>query len=329
MDLFNSISEELNLVEQSEGLTDPRIALNEIPIFISETDNEGSIWPKGLFQHLCNNNVHDSRYLFMSRFSRSAFFGELLVKEYANAQFGICNDEIIECGRLLNMFITAFDAVCDDITEELPATLNVLSKVFSVFPNQVESKNQIEYNLTGFTLSLAYEIAERLGGAMGQFEKAQQVLFTAEIVGAFKSQVKELSVGMVDADAQTSIIDSKSIGPFAVSMIIPHLLLGESKETECIQPVSKAMGRLFGWIDDLADWKEDKLAEKTTSLNIFLNKKSVIEADLIDFSTEIKDETTKRYQILSNQLYKYNLIEMDTSLKSAMIRWLIGEQIDS
>ncbi len=329
MNLFNSISGELNLVEQSEGLTDPRIALNEVSTFINETDDEGRIWPKGLFKHLCNNNSHDSRYQFMSRFSRSAFFGELLVKEYANAQFGACNDEIIECGRLLNMFITAFDSVCDDITEELPATLNALSKVFMAFPNQVELKNQIEYNLTGFTLSLAYEIAEKLGRSIVQFEKTEQEFFTKQIVDAFKSQVKELSVNAASAEIQASIIDSKSIGPFAVSMIIPHILLRESKETNCIHPISKAMGRLFGWIDDLADWKEDMLAEKTTSLNIFLNKKGLTEADLINFSTEITDETTERYQILSDQLYKYDLIQMDTSLKSAMIRWLIGEQKDS
>jgi hypothetical protein len=321
MNIFNSLSNELKL-EEHEDQSDPRVALIEVAAFIDRTDNEGTIWPKGLFKSLCMNITTDGRYQFMDRFARSAFFGELIVKEYAEAQLGDCTDEMIRCGRILNLFVTAFDSVCDEITEELPETLKALNELFSVFPNQVVSRSKIEYSLSGFTLSLAYELAEVLGNAIRVMSADHQRFFTKKILFAFESQVHELSVNMTKADVQPDIIDSKSIGPFATGMIIPHVLSAETKNIDCIQPVSIAMGRLFGWVDDLADWQEDSFANKTTSLTLFLRKESVTELDLLNFSSSIEKETINRYDVLYEELSNYNLIKMDGSLKSAMKRWL-------
>lgn len=305
-------------------LNDSRYTLSDIPAFIARLDTEGGVWPAGLFRELSEKTEYDFRYLFMSRFVRSALFGELLVREYALARYGSCSEDMLYCGRLLNMFVTAFDSVCDEIDEELPQTLGGLAPLFKAFPQQAE-RPFFERTLSGFTLSIAYSLAESLGTAIQQLGTEEQQLFTKYVRGAFESQVRELSLGAAEDAAEAErILDAKSTGPFAVALLIPHAFYGNTEGTDCIGPVSASMGRLFGWVDDLADWDQDDIAGKTSSLNILLGVKELSQELLAASSEPICQETEQRYHALSALLQQYGLSDMDAPLRQAMNRWLFA-----
>jgi hypothetical protein len=288
---------------------------------IRQDDAAGVYWPAGAIALLERWVAMDSRYAFVKRLPRSAHFGELLAGEYEAIRFGTRSRDVLECGRLLNLFVTTFDAVCDDIPEALPSTLARLASILGSFPECPPQHAQLEPNLGGVVVGIGSSLAERLGGAILRAPEEARVALSTPVRKAYAAQLSELSAGIQNAVDAAESVEAKSIGPFAVALTVSHAIHGDLRGFEAVGPVAHAMGRLFGWIDDLVDWKDDDARGRPTSLSLFLSTPAVDVRAISGAMPRLIEETQERVSCLRSTLHQYGLSELQPALIGVALDW--------
>lgn len=298
--------------------------VREVAEQIRRDDAAGTFWPAGAIAQLERWITMDSRCGFVTRLPRSAHFGELLAGEYEAIRFGSRSTEVLECGRLLNLFVTTFDAVCDDIPEALPKTLSTLAPILYAFPDCPRLATFLEPNLSGLAVGVGHSLAKKLGAAIVRTSESDRATLSSPVRKAYSAQLSELSAGIDLGDEAAVNVEAKSIGPFAVALTIPHAIHGDLRGFEAVAPVADAMGRLFGWIDDLVDWREDAARGRPTSLSLFLSTEAVDAREISSAMPQLIEETQDRVSDLRNALEEYGLADLQQALVGVVLDWFGG-----
>lgn len=285
-------------------------------------DSAGHYWPPGLLLELEGRSSVDSRYAFLNRLPRSALFGELLAGEYEALRFGERSEATLECGRLLNLFITTFDGVCDDVTEALPETLASLTPILSAFPEPTSMTKPLRRDLSGLVIGIGLALSERLGAEVVRAPAQARSLMTELVHTAYAAQLQELSAGIQDSVNVVKRVEAKSIGPFAVAFMISHAVRGSLEGFDAILPVSHVVGRVFGWIDDLVDWHEDAVSGRVTTLSLFLGDTDVNSETISAVNSSLRAETHLRITEMQAVLSQYGLASLEVPLLGVILDWV-------
>jgi hypothetical protein len=324
MDLLTGLEEAIGVQQSQADIARLRHAeqVAKMAARIRVEDSRGHYWPVGLLSELEGRILIDSRYAFLKGLPRSALFGELLAGEYEALRFGERSEATLECGRLLNLFVSTFDGACDDVTEALPATLAGITPILSAFPEPVAVTSHQARDLSGLVTGVGLALSNRLGVAILRAPTQSRLLMAEIVHTAYASQIHELSAGIQDPASAAKGIEAKSIGPFAVAFIISHAMRGSMKGFDAIAPVSRAVGRVFGWIDDLADWREDAASGRTTALSLFLGTTDINAETILAADSFLRAETYARIAEMQAVLSQYGLDSLGTALAGVILDWV-------
>jgi hypothetical protein len=239
-------------------LDSQRIAEREISV----ADSAGTWWPTGLLDRCRALAKDDRRYSFVHRIPRSWFFGASLVDALGTALHGVGSSQAATAAGLMNTFVTAFDGICDEVPELLPAVLGPVQELVARFPEPggpgVMSDNPVAQLAWTSAVSFASIVHDAVRAARPEIRSALDLA----IRRAFEAQLASLSwlrragttPGPRSADPRSEV----SAGPFRVAVLLPLLFSpGITASLTDLDALAVALGRHFGWIDDLVDLESD------------------------------------------------------------------------
>ena len=193
---------------------------------ISIADSAGTWWPAGGLDRCRALAQVDRRYSFVHRIPRSWCFGASLVDALGRALGGEGSRQAATVAGLMNVFVTAFDGICDDVPELLPAVLRPVQELVARFP-EPSSPSLIGDNLVAqmaWSSAVSFEsiVHDAVHAARPEIRSALDLAVNR----AFEAQLASLSWlragttrGPWSADPRTEV----SAGPFRVAVLLPLL----------------------------------------------------------------------------------------------------------
>ncbi|WP_035062025.1 hypothetical protein, partial [Cellulomonas bogoriensis] len=161
-------------------------------------------------------------------------------------------DEALSTARLINIFVTCFDGVCDEAPELLPATLPYLDDLFARFPEPPPDPPRTGHPVVTLVHGSAAATARLLGAHVPEDLRG----LAADVVrGAYRRQVESLRVGVAPTvDAREGL----SVATFAVTLLVAAVWARlDPPRARALLGAARPVGALFGWVDDLVDLPVD------------------------------------------------------------------------
>ncbi|MCC8245014.1 hypothetical protein [Saccharothrix luteola] len=218
-------------------------------------DREGRFWRAGTLTTV-SNLVADPRFEFVQALPRSALFGETIANAVRAGRSPRGSEGIgMDAARLINMFVTCFDGICDETRELLPETVPYLEDVLTSIPRSVPRPPPLSHPLVSLTHDIAAAIADLLAAALlsRRGDDIADLILTV-IRAAYRQQLESLRLDIGSATSRTQL----SVATFAVSLTMAALFNGFSQQqANALVRVANPIGELFGWIDDIVDVEHD------------------------------------------------------------------------
>ncbi|MGD0704320.1 MAG: hypothetical protein ABSA02_31090 [Trebonia sp.] len=224
-------------------------------------DLSGKWWPAGLLSRCEALQANDLRYAFIDRIPRSWFFGKSVVQAIAGA-LAIKDDRACQAAAVMNVFVTTFDGICDEVPELIPGILPQITDLVNRFPapGSASPSNGNPVIQLAWAAAVSFESIVNEGLVMST--RAIRDAMVASVQQAFHAQLATLpwmrtrlngpSVEIPDVRAAVST------GPFRVALLLPLLFSPDSAiPLGQLDSLAVAFGRHFGWIDDLVDLEAD------------------------------------------------------------------------
>jgi hypothetical protein len=226
-------------------------------------DAGGRYWSPGLLAEAEERALADARFAYLAALPRSAHFGETLARALLGpgASPHSQTDSAIEVARLVNLFVTCFDGICDETQEFLPETVPYLRDLVTALPGPPPPAPVSRHPLVTLTHAIAVAVARAVSVAPDAWpgpavEPGGPRAAVAETVRvAFGRQLTTLRppAGAVEAERERL-----SAATFAVTFAITAAYAGATaRGTEALLTAAPAVGALFGWVDDLVDLPVD------------------------------------------------------------------------
>jgi hypothetical protein len=282
---------------------------------LDRDDREGTHWRPGLVRRIAGLAASDRRVDVHHRLPRSTLFGALVVEAVESVSFARPDPRVRTAGRLVNVFVTSFDAVCDVFSEHLPETVAAVRPTLERFP---ATPARLDDGAHPVPLLVA-DVTATLAAALGPLSAAlSEVGFARAVRDAFEAQLASLR----RLEPATPAVRDKSAATFAVALRIPALVHGSPPRFD-VDLVADALGDLFGWVDDLTDLRVDALTGQPNSALGLLGDQ--VGAALHDAQIRrLEDETTDRWQRLLSVLAHAGLDDdrVRHRLSLSLLSWL-------
>lgn len=278
-------------------------------------DRQGTHWRPMLVRRIAALSASDRRVDVHHRLPRSALFGALVVEAVEAVSFPRADSRVRTAGRLVNVFVTSFDAVCDVFSEHLPATVAAVRPTLTQFPAAPDPLDDGAHPVP----LLVADVTGTLASSLGPLSAAlPEVGFAGAVREAYEAQLASLRrLGPATPDVR-----DKSAATFAVALRIPALVHGTPLEFD-VDVVADALGDLFGWVDDLTDLRVDALTGQPNGALRLLGDQ-VGEAIDDAHLRRLEDETTGRWHRLLSQLSHAGLDDdrVRHRLSLSLMSWL-------
>lgn len=320
-----------------DALQDARSAhlshLAEAALRLSAEDRSARHWSAGRLADCQTLSHADARYEFCQRLTGSASFGELIASTVERALVGLNGDpRSRDVAQLINIFITAFDGLCDEVPEYLPLVLPALTRLFTNFPEPTEERPRGNHPVVWLAFESASAATALLEPALAASRSQFREAFIAAVRAAFATQVDSIkppSPGMSSHEVRVRR-SSISLAAFHVAVLVPAAFHPSIQDDlQRLRTVANALGDHFGWIDDLVDIDHDV---RVGQENIVASH--LAEAHCLQVSGEFEPEglrfvcedAASRWRSLLNILKQQNLLsdDVETALRIASLAWLGG-----
>jgi hypothetical protein len=235
------------------------ILITQAQATLDADDASGQWWTAGTLREGRIIADEDPRFAFLGALPRSAVFAHtvLLAARPRGSVLdhdGSALDQALIAARLINLFVTCFDGICDETPELLPATIPYLDRLFSQFPGDVPAPPVTGHPVIALTHDIAASTARLLIERLGDDEC--RALATTTIQTAYRRQVETLWV-KPEQDVSATRKDL-SVATFAVTLLVAAVWSGlDSERTRTLLGAATPVGALFGWVDDVVDLPVD------------------------------------------------------------------------
>lgn len=298
-------------------------------------DERGELWAPGRLR-ACSPYAEDWRYHFVRRFARSAAFGDLIVEAVCAGGGAGADHDASRLAMLINLFITVFDGICDNVSELLPDTLLSVRSIFADFPN-LESRYDVPYHpVAALAVETCVAAARIIEDRLVAADDRTRGFVCDSVRAAFAAQMESLRAApranAPDSPA-TEQLAGKSAAAFRVSLAIPALFgILPLPDIGALNACALALGEFFGWIDDLCDFEEDSGARRWSTVSIVLADDAAFREDG-QGSLEMLDEAAKEmlcrrtmtlWSHVERTVREMNLNTEDVTMlvKPAIIAWI-------
>ena len=229
---------------------------------IGAADSEGTWWPPGLLKRCEALERSDRRYAFIERIPRSWFFGTSVVRGLVSALRAEPDGRAIAAAGVMNVFVTAFDGICDDVPELLPGILPPIGGLVAQFPEPTGCGPTSDNPVVRLAWACAQSFAAAIRDAFEETSLSVRVALQVAVREAFTAQLASLNwIQPPHAMANTCPGDLRanvSAGPFRVAVLLPLVFRPDLTVSPAhLHVLALALGRHFGWIDDLVDLEQD------------------------------------------------------------------------
>lgn len=302
--------------EPAPAPSDPRPYLESLSASaeqIAADDEGGLLWPRGSVRGTTALVDEDPRFGFVRALPRSALFGEIVVRE----TLGLPDSDARVAARLVNIFVSTFDGVCDETPELLPATLPYLDALFAALPSTVPEPPDTGHPLLALVHGSAASAARLLLRALDDAEDLTP-LAVQVVRGAYASQVATLQPR---APAEVSGSRAElSTATFAVTFLLAAAFARmDVTRAASLLAAAGPIGALYGWIDDVVDLEVDARVGRPNAAALVLG------ADRSDLQllTEVTARRWTAVRVAVDDLAREGIVVVDRAgLYEAAWAWL-------
>jgi hypothetical protein len=225
-------------------------------------DDEGRWWPPGTLAGCQALLAGDLRYAFIERLGRSWAFGELIAGALEEELTGGVTPEALELAGLINVFVTCFDGICDDVPELLPRVLPALGEMVAAFPRAGSSVPSGDNPVVRLAWAAVMGSAKRLAAGLSEAPGEVRQAMGEAVRDAYGAQVEALAPVRDSSPAGRELLVARrsavSAGPMRIAVLIPVVFHPEvARDLDALDALARELGRHFGWVDDIVDLELD------------------------------------------------------------------------
>lgn len=223
-------------------------ALTAAGAWLREVDARGPHWPMGLLAEVEWRTRGDARFDYLRALPRSVLFGETLARALLGP--GARPDLAIEAARLVNLFVTCFDGICDETQELLPETVPHLRDLVAALPGPPPPAAAARHPL----VTLTHAVAGAVARAVATVPDGRAAV-AGTVRTAFDRQLATLRPPEEPVAAERERLSAVT---FSVTFALTAACAAATEPgTEALLAAAPAVGAFFGWVDDLVDLPAD------------------------------------------------------------------------
>lgn len=244
-------------------------AVDRVTGLLHEQDGVGRWWSPGLLASCDALADTDHRFAFCRALPRSALFGETVVVSGYRAGAGDDPPEAAkEAGRLVNMFVTTLDGICDEAPELLPEVVPATNDLFASFPAASLTQPSGRHPVVWLTYEVAVSAVSIIREQLSRPEAAHiGERLTEAVRAAYRAEIESLTLRIdletSNRDSLGEVLDERtrlSKATFNASLQIGALFARcDDDMAERLAAAAARIGAFFGWVDDLVDLELDSI----------------------------------------------------------------------
>lgn len=304
---------------------------------LREQDESGQWWAPGLMASCYALAEQDKRFAFCHALPRSAFFGEsLVVSGYRAVVGGESPEAAKEAGRLLNIFITTLDGLCDEAPDLLPDIIPATNDMLASFPEASTIRPEVKHPVVRLIYEAGASAASILRERLRQSgARRLEAKLTDAVRAAYRTEIDGLALrSHLETSDHTKL--GKIIGErtklsaavFNASLQIVALFAEcDDSIVTRLERTAAFTGAFIGWLDDIVDLEKDNINHKPNMVAAHLIKVGCkLEAEGVvqgGWCEAIAEETQSRWRALCNALQELPQSEaFESELRRAALVWL-------
>lgn len=246
-------------IPSDSGIARHAASLASATTTLRRDDQGGTWWRAGSLAAAEALSVEDARFDFVHALARSALFGETIIR-VARTALGTTGDPTdLAAGRLVNVFVTCFDGICDETPELLPATVPYLDALVAALPGRPPPPPETGHPVIALTHDAAGSVARWLGEAQERHGGPLANLAAGTVREAYRRQLLTLGPRRSEEVAESRTM--LSVATFAVTLALAAVSAGiDETGARRLVAAAEPIGALYGWIDDVVDVANDVAA---------------------------------------------------------------------